>query len=119
MLTVPDCPNAPVLDERLAAILAATRGVSVTRRVITNERDAAAAGMRGSPTLLVDGVDPFADTATPTSMSCRIYRDGGGPSAGAPSTAALRDALGLPDGGARLRRTGGQAAEAPMRWPTP
>lgn len=104
VLTVPDCPNAPVLDERLAVVLAATRGIRVTRHVITDEREAAAAGMRGSPTLLVDGVDPFADAATPTGMSCRIYREDGGAPAGAPSAAALREALGLP--GATRPRAG-------------
>ena len=28
---------------------------------------------RGSPTFLLDGVDPFADTDSPVGMSCRVY----------------------------------------------
>jgi hypothetical protein len=40
--------------------------------VIANETDAAAAGMHGSPTLLVDGIDPFAAPGQPTSLSCRL-----------------------------------------------
>lgn len=96
VLTVPGCPYASILDDRLAEVLAGRPGVRVTRRVITNEREAAAAGMHGSPTLLVDDIDPFAGPATPTSLSCRIYRDTGGAAAGAPSTEALREALGPP-----------------------
>ena len=93
VLTVPDCPNEPLLEERLAVALAGTRVSSVTRRVIADERDAARWGLRGSPTLLVDGVDPFAGENAAVSMSCRIYRDGRGLPEGAPSVAALRRAL--------------------------
>ena len=34
--------------------------------------------MYGSPTLLIDGVDPFAEPGQPPSMSCRLYRDDDG-----------------------------------------
>jgi hypothetical protein len=50
--------------------------------------------MTGSPTLLVDGVDPFARPGLTPSVSCRLYRDETGAIAGAPSVAALRRALG-------------------------
>ena len=93
VLTVPDCPNGPLLEERLAVALAGIPVSSVTRRVIADEREAARWGMRGSPTLLVDGVDPFACEGAPASMSCRIFRDGHGRTEGAPSVPALRRAL--------------------------
>lgn len=95
VLTVPDCPNGPLLDQRLAEVLADRPDVPVTRHVITDERTAAEAGMHGSPTLLIDGTDPFAGQATPASASCRLYRDTDGRVSGAPSTAALRQALGF------------------------
>src|SRR6266581_1773014 len=60
LLTVPDCPNAAAFEERLAAALASHPGAVVRRRVITSELEAAEAGMHGSPTLLIDGTDPFA-----------------------------------------------------------
>jgi hypothetical protein len=34
--------------------------------------------MHGSPTLLVNGIDPFAPPGSPASVSCRIYRDESG-----------------------------------------
>ncbi|MEU7004708.1 alkylmercury lyase family protein [Nonomuraea sp. NPDC046570] len=93
MLTVPDCPNEPVLRERLTQALADQPAVTVNLRVIEGEADAARYGMHGSPTLLINGVDPFAAPGTPSSVSCRLYRDESGPTGGAPSVAALRAAL--------------------------
>ncbi len=33
---------------------------------------------RGSPTLLVNGVDPFADPAGPVGLACHLHRNTGG-----------------------------------------
>jgi len=93
ILTVPDCPNEPVLRDRLAQVLAGHPDATVTRRVIQDEAGAARYGMHGSPTLLVNWFDPFAAPGTPASVSCRLYRDQSGPTGGAPSVAALREAL--------------------------
>jgi hypothetical protein len=49
--------------------------------------------MHGSPTLLIDGQDPFADPDTPSSLSCRLYRAPDGRQQGAPSVADLRGVL--------------------------
>jgi hypothetical protein len=93
LLAVPDCPNAPVLAERLAAVLDGRDGVSVSRELISDESEAARWGMHGSSTLLIDGTDPFAGPGQPTSMSCRLYRDGNGRASGAPSAGQLRQAI--------------------------
>jgi hypothetical protein len=93
LLAVPDCPNAPVLEERLAAVLAGRDGVSVSRELISDESEAARWGMHGSPTLLIDGTDPFAEQGQPASMSCRLYRDDDGRASGAPSASQLRQAV--------------------------
>ena len=93
VLAVPDCPNAPVLDDRLAAVLDGRTGVSVSHEMITDENEAARRGMHGSPTLLIDGVDPFAVPGQPPSMSCRLYRDVDGQASGAPSVGQLRQTL--------------------------
>src|SRR5689334_14910434 len=93
LLTVPACPNAAAFEERLAAALAGRSGIVVHRRVVSDERAAAQAGMHGSPTLLINGTDPFALPGQPTSLSCRLYRDAAGRPAPAPSAEALRQAL--------------------------
>lgn len=93
VLTVPGCPNEPALRDRLAQVLAGYPDATVTWRVIQDEAGAARYGMHGSPTLLVNGSDPFAAPGMPASLSCRLYRDQGGPASGAPSVAALREAL--------------------------
>jgi hypothetical protein len=49
--------------------------------------------MRGSPTMLVDGTDPFAEPGQPASVSCRLYRNSDGHIAGAPSVSQLRQAI--------------------------
>lgn len=70
VLAVPGCPNAPILDDRLAAVLGGRAGVSVSHQVISDEDEAARWRMHGSPTLLIDGVDPFAELGQPPGMSC-------------------------------------------------
>ena len=93
LLTVPGCPHAAAFEERLAAALAGRAGAVVRRREVADERQAAEAGMHGSPTLLIDGVDPFAGPDQAPSLSCRLYRDEVGRAGGAPSVQALRQAL--------------------------
>ena len=93
LLTVPGCPNAAVFEERLAAALAGYPDVVVRRREVADEREAAEAGMHGSPTLLVDGVDPFTVPGQVASLSCRLYRDPAGHTEGAPPVDVLRRAL--------------------------
>ena len=93
LLTVPACPNAAAFEERLAAALAGHPTVVVRRREVADEREAAEAGMHGSPTLLIDGVDPFAQPGQAPSVSCRLYRDADGHLAGVPPVEALRQAL--------------------------
>ncbi|MDL4770719.1 organomercurial lyase [Actinomadura xylanilytica] len=93
VLTVPDCPSEPVLVDRLTQALDGRPDAPIIRRVVETEADAARWGMRGSPTLLINGVDVFAAPNTPTSVSCRLYRDETGSTGGAPSIAALGEAL--------------------------
>ena len=49
--------------------------------------------MAGSPTLLINGADPFAVPGQVPGLSCRLYRDAAGRLAGAPSLEDLRRAL--------------------------
>lgn len=97
VLTVPDCPNGPVVEERITAALGG-RSAEVGLVEVREEDEAARWGMTGSPTVLLDGVDPFAVAGAVPSVSCRIYRSGGTVD-GAPGVADLCKALtsaGLP-----------------------
>lgn len=93
LLTVPACPHATVFEERLALALADNPDVMVRRREVADHREAAGLGMHGSPTLLIDGADPFAAPGQGPSLSCRLYRDATGRADGAPPVGALRRAL--------------------------
>lgn len=85
------CPNWKVADQRLAA-LSAEHELTVERRCIHTAEEAEAAGFRGSPTILVEGRDPFATAADPAGLACRIYETQDGPE-GAPTIEQLRAAL--------------------------
>lgn len=93
VLSVPGCPNEPVLRDRLAHVLAGYPEARVTVTVVETEAEAGRYGMHGSPTLLVNGTDPFALPGMPASVSCRVYRDETGGTSGAPSVAELAEAL--------------------------
>jgi hypothetical protein len=93
VLAVPDCPNAALLEERLASVLASYSQVTVSRYQVTSAEQAACWGMCGSPTILVNGTDPFAEPGQLASVSCRLYRDSSGQVTGAPSGAQLRQAI--------------------------
>ncbi len=96
LLTVPTCQSAAVFEERRSAALVGHPGAVVHRSEVTDEQEAAKAGMHGSPTLLIDGADAFAAPGDPPSWSCRLYRDDAGRPGPAPSVEALRRALAGP-----------------------
>lgn len=92
LLFVADCPHVPVLERRLRQVLG-DRADAVRHRIVDDADEALRWGMNGSPTLLVDGVDPFAEKEQSPSLSCRLYRHQDGHLEGAPSVAQLRRAL--------------------------
>jgi hypothetical protein len=93
---VPDCPNLGVLRRRLALVLIGREDVAVFSHVVDTAERAEQWAMAGSPTVLIDGRDPFAEPGQAASLSCRLYRDEAGGPACAPSLAQLRDALNGP-----------------------
>ncbi|MGN9847188.1 thioredoxin family protein [Nonomuraea sp. H19] len=88
VLTVPDCPNAPLVRERITEALQG-RAVPVEWIEAHDADEAIRQGMTGSPTLLLDGVDPFAHDGAVPSLSCRLYRHADGTADGAPTVADL------------------------------
>lgn len=70
VLTVADCPHARPALELVAATLDG-REAEMELVEVLDEADAARWGMHGSPTILVDGTDPFAPPGAVPSLSCR------------------------------------------------
>lgn len=91
LLYFDDCPNWKVAAERLDDV-AGGRGVTVERRQVTTPEEAEAARFRGSPTILIDGEDPFSSGDEPFGLACRMYQTPDGP-AGSPTTGQLEAAL--------------------------
>lgn len=95
ILQVPDCPNVQLLEQRIEHVLAdESIEWELCHVIVDDPRSAERAGMTGSPTLLVDGRDPFAEPDQFPNVSCRLYRDATGAPGGAPTVAALRSAFG-------------------------
>ena len=69
------CPNWEIADEHLHTALSrlGLTTVAVVYEVVDTPEKAEAARFRGSPTILVDGCDPFADPASPIGLSCRLF----------------------------------------------
>ena len=93
LVHVADCPHVTLARQRLDVALDQL-GLTATihQDLVTSEHDAATAGLRGSPTILVDGHDPFADSNEATGLACRLYRTDIGVD-GAPSISDLVDVL--------------------------
>lgn len=92
LLYFDDCPNWKLADEQLR-VLALSRDLEVAHRLVTTPEEAEATGFRGSPTILVDGRDPFATGDEPFGLACRIYQTPDGP-AGSPTLEQLENAIG-------------------------
>lgn len=93
LLHVPDCPSVTPLLTLLDQLVGERPNVRVVPETIADEARAAALGMTGSPTLLVDGRDPFGRPDTRPSVGCRLYRDEHDQLARMPSLTQLRQAL--------------------------
>ncbi|MFQ6172559.1 thioredoxin family protein [Oryzobacter sp. R7] len=87
------CPHWTVADERLRAAMAQIGDTSLVHHVlIETPEDAAANGFVGSPTIQVDGRDPFARGDEQVGLTCRLYSTPEG-LAGSPTVAQLIEVL--------------------------
>jgi hypothetical protein len=93
VLAVPGCANVKLLEQRLVQALEGHDDVTISRHEIADQEQATRKGMNGSPTLLIDGIDPFAGPDQHASLSCRLFRDGRCHADGAPSVRQLREAI--------------------------
>src|SRR5256885_8618641 len=93
------CPNWKLMEQRLAQALVEAQGAGaeIVRERVESPGEAVQLGFRGSPTVLVDGKDPFASERDAVGLACRVYRTANGED-GLPSVEELRAAL-VPIGG--------------------
>lgn len=86
-----DCPNWRVAERRLRETLIGIGGPEqpISYQRVEDPEEAGQVSFGGSPTILVDGVDPYADPAGPAGYACCVY-DGDA----APTVAQLELALG-------------------------
>ncbi|GAB3396794.1 hypothetical protein [Amycolatopsis echigonensis] len=91
---VPDCPNQTaavhLLRQALDDVGLATTQFSTV--MVTSPEQAEELAFTGSPTIRIDGIDPFTDLAAPPALACRIYHTATGPS-GTPELPHLHQAL--------------------------
>ena len=87
------CPNWQQAEQRLReAVERVETDVELSHVQVATPEDAERLRFRGSPTVLVDGIDPFADADAPVGLSCRIFRTPEGLQ-GAPTVDQLVEAL--------------------------
>jgi hypothetical protein len=88
------CPHWKLADRRLASVLHGfDKGeITVEYQLIDSTELAERIGFHGSPTILIDGRDPFATGTEPVGLSCRIFQTEHG-AQGAPTEGQLRDVL--------------------------
>lgn len=85
------CPNWRDAERNLRVALAELGATDVVlrRQLVDTVEEAERVGFLGSPTILINGADPFAAPGATPGLSCRVYRTDTG-FAGSPTVAQLR-----------------------------
>lgn len=87
------CPNWVATAADLRKLIERLRvDAGLHLQLIDTPEAAEEHGFRGSPTVLVNGIDPFAEPDAPVGLSCRIYRTPNGLT-GSPTRDQLREAI--------------------------
>ena len=95
LLYVDDCPTWQLARDRLTdACGQLDLSADVELLLVATPQDAERLSFRGSPTVLIDGADPFAGPDDAVGFTCRLYATPAGP-AGAPTVEQLVSALRL------------------------
>lgn len=92
LLYFDDCPNWKDLDRHLQTLTTELGNLVVTRHLVDTPEEAERTSFRGSPSVIVDGIDPFADPDAPVGLSCRVYQTPGS-LVGSPTIDQLRTVL--------------------------
>jgi hypothetical protein len=72
----PGCPNWVEADRLLRDALAIVgfTAATLTQEVIETPEEAVAARFTGSPSIFINGVDPFAGARAEFGLACRVYQ---------------------------------------------
>lgn len=94
VLHIGDCPNWEAAGGRIREALAELRDTTTTVefRLLSTPEQAALVPFAGSPTITVDGEDPFPSDGRTTDLACRIYFTPNGV-AGLPTAKQLIEAI--------------------------
>ncbi|MCL4445719.1 MAG: thioredoxin family protein [Actinobacteria bacterium] len=98
VLYTEDCPNLDPLIAELHDLLDERSDAVVTAKLVRSDDEARRLQFHGSPTILVDGHDPFPAPPEPAGLSCRQYpccRDAAGHVPGFPTRSCLAETLGV------------------------
>ena len=98
ILHTEDCPNLELLLAELRSVIDDRDDVTVTTTLVRSDADAMRLGFHGSPTILIDGTDPFPGPTEPVGLSCRRYpscADAAGRAPGYPTRERLAEVLQL------------------------
>jgi hypothetical protein len=121
LLVVPDCPNESVALSMLRSAfdLVGLAAQSVRTTVIASQEQAQERGFVGSPTILLDGVDPFGVAGQSPAIACRVYVTPAGLS-GVPPLGDVIAALTVARDWGRLRAADllGEVGSARIRRPS-
>ena len=92
---VPGCRHRDLIEARLRQTIdrSGAQVETITAELVDTPEAAERLGFHGSPTILIDGHDPFEDESVAVGFACRLYQTEVGPD-GAPSAAQLEAALG-------------------------
>jgi hypothetical protein len=94
LLIVPGCPHALAAQEllRSALLAAGLPDTSIRVSLIETDEQAFERGFVGSPTILINSVDPFGGPGRPPALATRLYPGPGS----LPSAEQLHEALAHP-----------------------
>lgn len=71
------CPNSPILIKRVTEAMKLFDNIDYKEIIIDSDEKANEVNFRGSPTLLINGIDFEGSSDQDSfSLSCRIYRNG-------------------------------------------
>ena len=89
------CPHWKIADQRLRDVISSNElDVDLAYQLVESAEEAERFGFHGSPSILIDGVDPFANEDTQVGYACRVYSTDTG-DVGSPSIEQIAVALGV------------------------